>query len=114
MNCHLKWPAVVDCLRTLASEPSRVDAEFGAEGMIEVRQVTESCIQSNLEHLVGTCPQPQCGFSQARAQNVLVGSCTSDLPENAQKMKLAHVSVGCQPLQGKWLSQIRFDETKRG
>ena len=37
-----------------------------------------------------------------------------DLPEDAQKMKLAHLSVGCQSRKGQRPVGLRVDEAKSG
>src|SRR5947208_16402329 len=48
------------------------DAEFGAEGAVEIRHIAEAAIEGDVEDPCRLLRQPHRRFTQARPQNVLV------------------------------------------
>lgn len=62
------------------------EAKFGAEGVVEVGDITEAGVEGNIEHARGIEQEARGGAAQPGAENVLVRRKTNQLAEHAEEM----------------------------
>jgi len=80
------------CYSDTSSILAGAPAEFGAERPIEVGNIAEAAIQSDIENIGGLGGNPDCRLPQAGAEHILVRRDAGERLESSQKMIRAEIS----------------------
>src|SRR5205085_1064674 len=78
----------------LPSIASWINAELGVEDAVEMREVTETAVEGDVDDAPRLGCQTQGRLAQAQPQNVLVRRNTCDALEGAQEMVRAQAGLG--------------------
>ena len=93
----------------MEAEGARAEAELGAEGVIEIRNVAETGVEGDVEHFVLRRCKAHGGFTQTRATNVLMGRQTGDSSKSAKEMVRAETRFSGENVDAKGAVRIVLD-----
>src|SRR5215470_16107630 len=84
-----------------------------AESVIEIREVAEARVQSDVEHRLGGGSESHGRFTQPSSQNELMGREADDLLESSQEVVGADVDERAQFFKAKRPPEMQFDKPNR-
>jgi hypothetical protein len=99
--------------RGRSAEGSGAHAEFRPERAIEVRHVTKSAIESDVDHFPIFRDETRGGGTDPGAPHVLVGGEAGHALECAQEMVRAEISRTRQPSKSEVLIRMTVDHLNR-
>src|SRR5215470_15827629 len=84
-----------------------------AESVIEIREVAEARVQSDVQHRLGGGPESQGRLMQPYSQNELMGRESDDLLEGSQEMIVADSDERAQFFKAQRPPEMQFDKPNR-